>query len=65
MKNRVAKQDLEKSMANERLDENEYRFFYKGLPKTIATKLYTMYRADFILFDYIIDDELWKNFAEW
>ena len=65
MKYRVSRQDLEKSMANERLDENEYRFFYKGLPKTIVTKLYTMYRADFILFDYMIDDELWENFAEW
>jgi len=47
------------------LNEKEYRFFYKGLPKSVAMRLFTMYRADFLLFDFVIDDNVWGGFVDW
>lgn len=64
-RNKVTSRDLQKSIMRERLNEKEFQFFYKGLPKSVARKLYTMYRADFVLFDFVIEDDVWGGFVDW
>ena len=38
--------------------------YFKGLAKTIVAKLYNLYREDFALFGYTVNDWLWEHLAD-